>query len=147
MYPTDTIFPFFFNFTEKGSPIEHFEVLGYEGGNFVPLTGSAFINIGLAVLSAIMVHFIQFICRKLYKFEIARKIGVKLSSMSVQTAIINFYLQSFLEMMICVLLSWRMLTFEDFKSGNGSDMFSAIFLIISVFTLAILPAYMLWKVS
>ena len=69
MYPTDTIFPLFFNFTEKDSPIEHFEVLGYEGGNFVSLTGSAFINIGLAVLSAIMVHFVQFICRKLYKYK------------------------------------------------------------------------------
>lgn len=78
MYPTDIIFPLFFNFTEKDSPIEHFEVLGYEGSNFVPLTGSAFINIGLGVITAILVSFIQYICRKLYKFERARNIGAKL---------------------------------------------------------------------
>ena len=78
MYPTDIIFHLFFNFTEKDSPIEHFEVLGYEGSNFVPLTGSAFINIGLGVTTAILVSFIQYICRKLYKFERARIIGAKL---------------------------------------------------------------------
>ena len=58
MYPTDIIFPLIFNFTEKEAPIEHFEVLGYEGANFVPLTGSAFINIGIAVLSALMAQVI-----------------------------------------------------------------------------------------
>ena len=55
MYPTDIIFGYFFNFTEKESPIEHFEVLGYEGANFVPLTGSAFINVAIAITIAIMV--------------------------------------------------------------------------------------------
>ena len=78
MYPTDIIFPLFFNFTEKNSPIEHFEVLGYEGSNFVPLTGSAFINIGLAVITAIILNFVQYICVKLYKYERARIIGAKL---------------------------------------------------------------------
>lgn len=78
MYPTDIIFPLFFNFTEKNSPIEHFEVLGYEGSNFVPLTGSAFINIGIGVIVAILVGFVQYICRKLFKFERARVIGAKL---------------------------------------------------------------------
>lgn len=75
MYPTDIIFSLLFNFTEKESPIEHFEVLGYEGSNFVPLTGSAFINIGLAVLTVIMVRVGQAICRRLYKYEAMRKLG------------------------------------------------------------------------
>jgi hypothetical protein len=68
MYPTDIIYPLLFNFTEKDSPIEHFEVLGYEGGNFIPITGSAFINIILAVLVAIAVNLAQKVCVKLYKF-------------------------------------------------------------------------------
>jgi hypothetical protein len=49
MYPTDLIFGSVFNFTESESPYEHFEFLGYEGHNFVELSGSAIINLGLAI--------------------------------------------------------------------------------------------------
>ena len=115
MYPTDLIYPLLFNFTDKASPIEHFEVLGYEGANFVPLTGSAFINIALAVLGAISVEIVQKICEKFHRYEIVRLLGAKVEAMSIQTAIINFYLQSFLEMIICVLISWRELSYDDFN--------------------------------
>ena len=40
MYPTDLIYPVVFNFTDTDSPIEHFEELGYEGANYVDMSGS-----------------------------------------------------------------------------------------------------------
>lgn len=49
MYPTDIIFEEIFNFTETESPNEHFETLGYEGHNFIDMTGSVLINITLAI--------------------------------------------------------------------------------------------------
>ena len=51
MYPTDEIYEGTFNFTEKPSPIEHFEILGYEGANFITMTGSVFINILLPLVT------------------------------------------------------------------------------------------------
>ena len=92
MYPTDLIYGAIFNFTEKDSPIEHFEVLGYEGSNFIPLTGSAFINIGGAVLLTLALKVGNYICVKFYDRQIARVIGCKLEEMGVQSAVLMFYL-------------------------------------------------------
>ena len=50
-------------------------------------------------------------------------------------------------MMICVLVSWRELTLEDFNFENKSDLFSACFLIISMISLMCLPIYMLSKIN
>jgi hypothetical protein len=68
MYPTDIIYGLFFNFTEKESPFEHFEVLGYEGSNFVPLTGSAFINIAIAVSLTLLVKVGTYVCVRLHRY-------------------------------------------------------------------------------
>ena len=38
MYPTDEIYPLFFDFSESECVNEQFEDLGYEGANFVELT-------------------------------------------------------------------------------------------------------------
>ena len=46
-------------------------------------------------------------------------------------------------MTICVLLSWKELTFEDFNQGNLSDQTSGTFLIISILILCALPVYMI----
>ena len=78
MYPTDVLFPLIFNFTEKDSPIEHFEVLGYTGSNFVPLTGSSIINIGLALLTGLGALLAQIFCVLLHRYEFARKAGAKI---------------------------------------------------------------------
>ena len=50
MYPTDEIYEEYFNFTESESPIDQLEDLGYEGANFMSLTGSLLINLGLALM-------------------------------------------------------------------------------------------------
>jgi hypothetical protein len=50
MYPTDKIYEYVFDLTESESPIEQFEDLGYEGADFLNLTGSLLINILMAIL-------------------------------------------------------------------------------------------------
>ena len=49
MYPTDEIYEKVFEFTESKSPVDQFEDLGYEGANFLSLTGSLLINFGITV--------------------------------------------------------------------------------------------------
>jgi hypothetical protein len=66
MYPTDLIFGWIFNFTEKESPYEHFEFLGYGGANFVELSGSAIINIAIAFSVSQLAHLVNYFCVKLY---------------------------------------------------------------------------------
>ena len=53
MYPTDEIYGEVFNFTESESPIEQFEDLGYEGANYMLLTGSLLINLIMLTMVAI----------------------------------------------------------------------------------------------
>ena len=53
MYPTDEIYGAIFNFTESESPIDQFEDLGYEGANYLSLTGSLLINLMLLILIVI----------------------------------------------------------------------------------------------
>lgn len=53
MYPTDEIFQYVFNFSESETINDQFEDLGYEGANFVELTGSLVINLILIIGSRI----------------------------------------------------------------------------------------------
>jgi hypothetical protein len=57
-------------------------------------------------------------------------------------AIITFYLQSFLELLICAAVAIQELNADDFKSGNFSDLFAAVFVLISAVILLALPGYM-----
>ena len=78
MYPTDLIYGWLFNFTEKDSPYEHFEFLGYEGANFVELSGSAIISIALGIGGSMFLHLVNYICKKLYTYRRARRLAVKI---------------------------------------------------------------------
>ena len=49
MYPTDKIYPQIFSFSETKSYNLRFEDLGYEGINFIELSGSALINISVGI--------------------------------------------------------------------------------------------------
>ena len=72
MYPTDTIYGYL-NITESDSPIEQFEDLGYEGANFINLTGSLIINILVGLLAGVLISVALFFAKKLYKYEFVRK--------------------------------------------------------------------------
>jgi hypothetical protein len=114
MYPSDEIFGVMFNFTEKDSPIEHFETLGYVGANFVSMTGSLLINIIISVSLSIFLKFMDFCFRKCYKYKFARKYASKIQHSSAIGGIITIYLQGFLEMLICIIVSLGELHSEDF---------------------------------
>lgn len=146
MYPTDLIYGGLFNFTAKDSPFEHFEFLGYEGANFVELSGSAIINIGIAFGVSVFLNIVNWFCVKIYTIPLARKIGSKIQTTSSKAAILTIYLQSFLEMMICAALSIQALGYDDFYSGNKSDLFAAIFVICSSLILVVLPLYMFYVI-
>ena len=78
MYPTDLIYGWLFSFTEKDSPYEHFEFLGYEGANFVELSGSAIINIALGIGGSMFLHLVNYVCKKFYTYPKARRLAVKI---------------------------------------------------------------------
>ena len=143
MYPTDLIYGAMFNFSETDSPYEQFEFLGYEGANFVELSGSAIINICLGFGAAFLLNFINWVCVKMYTYSCSRKLGTKLQKQSAKSAILTIYLQSFLEMSICACLAITALDQDDFSIGNGSDLFAAIFVIASCVILVTLPIYIL----
>jgi hypothetical protein len=84
MYPTDELYETFFNFTEKDPPIPHFEILGYEGANFVVMTGSVLINILIPIMTGLG----YFVLRKLSKnyshIKFWRKIGISLVGTNIR---------------------------------------------------------------
>ena len=63
MYPTDEIYEELFDFTESESPVEQFEDLGYEGANFMSLTGSLLINLCIVALIALFGALARFFAR------------------------------------------------------------------------------------
>lgn len=77
MYPTDIIYGYLLNFTKKDSPNEHFEFLGYEGANFVELSGSTIINLGLGLGASVLLNIINKIIVKNYKRPCVRSLGPK----------------------------------------------------------------------
>jgi hypothetical protein len=105
MYPTDEIFEKMFDFGETDSPIEHFETLGYEGSNFIEMTGSLIINIIISILTAMVVNTVFYFILKCLTNKCARMIGARLKTNNTIGAILMIYLQGFLEMLICVVLS------------------------------------------
>jgi hypothetical protein len=79
MYPTDKIYPIIFNFSESESVNELFEDLGYEGANFIELTGSLLINLLLIFSSRIVLFVTNFTIKKfLSKYQFVRRQAIKL---------------------------------------------------------------------
>ena len=143
MYPSDEIFGLIFEFTEKDSPIEHFETLGYEGANFVLMSGSLLINIGISVSLSIFLRIADFVCKKFYMYRIARKQGSRIKHSSAIGAILTLYLQGFLEMFICAVVTLGELQSEDFDK-SPSDSFAALFAVFSSFMLGFLMIFILY---
>jgi hypothetical protein len=134
MYPSDEIFGLIFEFSEKDSPIEHFETLGYEGANFVSMTGSLLINIVITIGLSLLLKITDFICQMLARFKYARKCGASIKHSNTTGAILTLYLQGFLEMLICALVAIGELGKADFTT-SASDTFAALFGLFSTIML------------
>jgi len=128
-----------FNFTEKDSANEYFEILGYQGANFITMSGSVLINI----LIPLVTYVLQYILLKLtYRFKevsCMRKLGSKIQQISIASAIIPLFIAGYLEIMFCAIIALKGLTSADFDWENKSDLFAAIFLIVCSLILANLP--------
>jgi len=147
-YPTDEIYEGIFNFTEKDSAIEYFEILGYQGANFITMTGSVLINI----LIPLITYFVHISLLKLTyrykKVDCMRKIGRNISKISVSAAILPLFIAGYLEIIFCAIIALKGLTSDDFDGENKSDLFAAIFLIgctIILVGLPIVSVYVLKK--
>ena len=165
MYPTDEIFKKIFDFSWTKSPIEHFETLGYEGSNFIEMTGSVLINISLAIFTAIVVRLLNKLAILLINYRTMRSFGSKLKIGNAIGAILMIYLQGYLEMLICCITSisqiewtgWQesqsRLLEENNEENNellimtSSDKFAAIFTILSALILSILPILIFWVIT
>ena len=79
MYPTDEIYGQIFNFTSKPTAIEHFEILGYDGSNFVTMTGSVLINILIPIITYLMNSVILKLTYKFKRYKCSRQIGCMVS--------------------------------------------------------------------
>ena len=71
MYPTDEIFAYF-GFTESETPVEQFEDLGYEGANFLELSGSLIINFCIAIVCWVFYAVTLKLSKIFYRYEYAR---------------------------------------------------------------------------
>lgn len=105
MYPTDEIFAAIFHFSKTFSPIEHFESLGYEGSNFIEMTGSLLINLTIAIFTALVMKILYLVTIKNYQRPSMSRLGAKLSNNNTVAAIFMIYLQGYLEMLICCMIS------------------------------------------
>jgi hypothetical protein len=84
MYPTDEIYEALFNFSDKDPPIAHFEILGYEGANFITMTGSVLINIMIPAVTGLVYYVLRKLSYKYSHIKFWRKIGVKLSGTNLR---------------------------------------------------------------
>lgn len=123
MYPTDKIYPQLFSFSETKSYNFRFQYIGYEGINFIELSGSALINISVGIQYALLSVSMIMACKALFKYSIFRMIAVKLSNQSSLAAILRIYLTTYLEFMISGLI-WAVGNssaknyFEDFEEES-----------------------------
>ena len=143
MYPTDLIYPVVFNFTDTDSPIEHFEELGYEGANYVDMSGSLLINILITIVASVSVKVVEKLCIYFYKHRRARMIGSRLQNQNFLTAIVIAYMQGFLELSICIVVSNLEPKDGLYKSKNISDIISASFSLLSILILCLLFVFLL----
>jgi len=75
-YPTDEIYEGIFNFTAKDSPNKYFEILGYEGANFVTMTGSVLINLTIPLVTYLVNLTILKMTYRFKRYKCMRKLGI-----------------------------------------------------------------------
>jgi len=138
-YPTDEIYEGIFNFTSKASAIEYFEILGYEGANFITMSGSVLINIMIPLVTYALHYILLKLTYRFKKVSCMKKLGSKIQQISIAGAILPLFIAGYLEIMFCAITALKGLESADFDGENKSDLFAAIFLIVCSLILASLP--------
>ena len=139
MYPTDEIFQYVFNFSESETINDQFEDLGYEGANFVELTGSLVINLILIIGSRIFLFIALMIIKKFFShYQTGRRYGIQVQSMMEWSTLFEIYLQGYLELFMCTIISLKGLFTQDIYQ-TSSDKFSAVFMWITLIVLFMMP--------
>ena len=105
MYPTDTIYPLVFNFTETESMHEKFENLGYEGSNFVELQGSGLITLIISFFNSLSIIFLIYLCKRCFKYYIFRYIAIKLPTFNPYAMVLRVFIETYLEFMFSAIIS------------------------------------------
>ena len=138
MYPMDNINEKVFKFTETESPIELFENLGYEGKNFIMLTGSMIINIFTIFGMGLAGYIAKTFTKRFSRYFYVRQLGIMIDNTLKDpvSQVLSYYLASFMEIFFSVILS---LLEPEYYSW--SDRFSMVTCILSSFILIILPIF------
>ena len=68
-----------------------------------------------------------------------RILGSLISKVNVKAAVIPLFIQGYLELVICGILSAKKIQTIDFTGGNASDLFSVLFLIFCLIILGCAP--------
>ena len=113
MYPTDEIYGALFNFSETKTYNYRFETLGYEGSNFIMLSGSGLINLNICVLTCLIQLILIFACKKLFRFESMRLMAIKLSNDYPIAAIVRLFLTIYLEFMLSAFIWLKAFFIKD----------------------------------
>ena len=87
--------------------MEQFEDLGYEGANFMSLTGSLLINLGILAVFAIWQIASLFLSKKFYKYDYMRELGIKNQKSEHLKTLLDIFLSGYLEVFICTLISFN----------------------------------------
>jgi len=138
-YPTDEIYEGIFNFTAKDSAIKYFEILGYEGANFITLSGSVLINILIPLVTYVFHFTLLKLTHRFKEVSCMRKLGSRIQQISISAAILPLFIAGYLEIMFCAIIALKGLNSADFDGENKSDLFAAIFLILCFMILAAIP--------
>lgn len=105
-YPTDDIYEVIFNFTETDSPIKRFEILGFEGSNFICLTGSVLINAITALISAFFIYFLQRCAMKNLRMACGGIFVKMIPKLSSFAGIQRIFIEGYLEILISACLMY-----------------------------------------
>ena len=122
------------------------EILGYGGGNFVTMTGSLIISILIPIATYLLTLLVLKLTYRFRENPLMRKLGSQLKKVDVKSAVIPLFISGYLELVICGILSTKMIETKDFNGGNVSDLFSVLFLICCLIILASVPFLTLFQI-
>ena len=103
------------------------------------MTGSVLINIILPIFTYLFKLMILNLTFKFKKNKRMRLLGCVISQINVAATIVPLYITGYLEIVFCAIISVKGLTAEDFDGSNKSNLIAALFLVLSLIIMTVLP--------